>query len=335
MQTLYMGNENNKIIYFDNFLANPDILVEAAAQSRFTPYPAATQRKGYPGLRTAAPAVYGELLRSSVVDVVRHEFSIPSDSQLSMLQEAMCLMTLPASALGPLQTIPHFDTSNPHFFAALLYLCGEEHGGTGFYRHNATGYEAITPERCDTYLDTCHDEFNNHRREKRYFSESDRSPTAWPLESLIYLKLSISINKSAIVFFLRLAKPKARVNRSVNKERLASPVSASCWAMCIIFFARVRASLTSWKTITAPLIALWRSRMGAIESSIGISKPSRRTNKQLVGNFTVLFALSARFTGLGGGRRLSASITENTSSNGKPIASFIGHPVIVSATRLR
>lgn len=174
MQTLYMGNENNKIIYFDNFLANPDILVEAAAQSRFTPYPAATQRKGYPGLRTAAPAVYGELLRSSVVDVVRHEFSIPSDSQLSMLQEAMCLMTLPASALGPLQTIPHFDTSNPHFFAALLYLCGEEHGGTGFYRHNATGYEAITPERCDTYLDTCHDEFNNHRREKRYFSESDQ-----------------------------------------------------------------------------------------------------------------------------------------------------------------
>lgn len=173
MQTLHVGDEQNKVIYFDNFLANPEALVEAAAHSRFIPYPAAAQRKGYPGLRTAAPAAYGELLRKQVVDIVRREFAVPEDSPLSMLQEAMCLMTLPAAALGPLQTIPHFDASNPRFFATLLYLCGEEHGGTGFYRHNRTGYEAITPARCDNYLDVCYDELNNHRREKRYFLESD------------------------------------------------------------------------------------------------------------------------------------------------------------------
>lgn len=173
MQTLYVGNEHNKIIYFDNFLANPELLVDAASKSSFIPYPAAAQRKGYPGLRAAAPDVYGQLLRSRVVDIVRQEFSVPAGNQLSMLQEAMCLMTLPAAALGPLQTIPHFDASNPYFFATLLYLCDEEHGGTGFYRHNRTGYEAITPERCDNYLDVCYDELNGNRREKRYFSESD------------------------------------------------------------------------------------------------------------------------------------------------------------------
>lgn len=174
MQTLYMGNENNKVIYFDNFLSHPDILVEAAIQSSFTPYPAAAQRKGYPGLRAAAPAGYGELLRKQVADIVKQEFSVPADSELSMLQEAMCLMTLPAADLGPLQTIPHFDASNPRFFATLLYLCGEGHGGTGFYRHNRTGYEAITPGRCDDYLDSCYEELNSSRREKRYFSESDQ-----------------------------------------------------------------------------------------------------------------------------------------------------------------
>lgn len=174
MQTLYVGSENNKLIYFDNFLANPDGLVDAAVQSRFEPYPVAVQRKGYPGLRAAAPALYGEFLRNNIVNVVRKEFSISPESSLSMLQEAMCLMTVAASDLGPLQTIPHFDTSDPRFFAALLYLCGEEHGGTGFYRHNATGYEAITPERSNMYLDVCHDEFNNHRREKRYFSDTDQ-----------------------------------------------------------------------------------------------------------------------------------------------------------------
>lgn len=174
MQTLYVGNENNKVIYFDNFLANPDVLVEAAVQADFIPYPTAAQRKGYPGVRTAAPAAYGELLRNKVIEIVQKEYGVPADCQLSMLQEAMCLMTLPAASLGPLQTIPHFDTSNPYFFATLLYLCGEEHGGTGFYRHNRTGYEAITPERSEGYLDCCYHELNNHRREKRYFSESDQ-----------------------------------------------------------------------------------------------------------------------------------------------------------------
>lgn len=174
MQTLYVGNENSKIICIDNFLAEPELLVEAAASSRFSPYPVAAQRKGYPGLRAPAPAMYGELLRNQVVDIVKQEFAISADRQLTMLQEAMCLMTLPAAELGPLQTIPHFDASNPRFFATLLYLCGEEHGGTAFYRHNRTGFETITPERSDNYLDSCYEELNSFRREKRYFSESDQ-----------------------------------------------------------------------------------------------------------------------------------------------------------------
>lgn len=174
MQTLYVGNESNKVIYFDNFLANPELLVGAAERSEFSPYPIAAQRKGYPGVRTPAPAMYGELLRHQVVDIIKKEFAVSVESHLTMLQEAMCLMTLPAAALGPLQTIPHFDASNPRFFATLLYLCGEEHGGTAFYRHNRTGFEAITPERSDAYLDSCYDELNCFRREKRYFSESDQ-----------------------------------------------------------------------------------------------------------------------------------------------------------------
>lgn len=173
MQTLFVGNENNKVIYFDNFLENPSLMVEAAAQSVFSPYAAAAQRKGYPGLRTPAPAFYGQQLRAGVLDIVKREFGVPEQSNVTMLQEAMCLITVPEPALGPLQTIPHFDASNPRFFATLLYLCGEEHGGTAFYRHNQTGYEVISPVRCDHYLDVSYDELNSKRRVKRYFNESD------------------------------------------------------------------------------------------------------------------------------------------------------------------
>ncbi|MFC3116302.1 DUF6445 family protein [Cellvibrio fontiphilus] len=177
VQILDIGNEQNKVICIDNFFSDPNRLVDVAAKSLFAPYAAATQRKGYPGVRTAAPADYSLSLVNSVNELVRREFSIASPASIKLLQEAMCLMTVPESALGPLQTIPHFDASNPHFFATLLYLCDEAHGGTGFYRHNATGYETITPERCDHYLDVCYEELNTKRREKRYFADTDAAFT--------------------------------------------------------------------------------------------------------------------------------------------------------------
>lgn len=43
--------------------------------------------------------------------------------------------------------MPHVDTTNVLQFAILHYLCDERFGGTGFYRHRATGYEVITPDR--------------------------------------------------------------------------------------------------------------------------------------------------------------------------------------------
>ena len=47
--------------------------------------------------------------------------------------------------------------------AALLYLCDDSHGGTGFYRHNATGWQRITAENRERYLDTYHEEVNRRR----------------------------------------------------------------------------------------------------------------------------------------------------------------------------
>lgn len=173
MQTIRFGDEQNKIIYFDDFLSCPSELVEFAAGASFAPYAAAAQRKGYPGVRTPAPAELGIQLRDKIGSIIRREYDVPAGYKIVSLQDALCLMTVPEFRLGPLQTIPHFDASNPQFFATLLYLCGEEHGGTAFYRHNKTRYESITPGNCDNYLDVCIDELNSSRRQKRYFSETD------------------------------------------------------------------------------------------------------------------------------------------------------------------
>lgn len=173
MQVLELGDEKNKVIVLDDFLENPEGLVSFAKGVTFSPYPIAVERKGYPGVRAAAPAEYGALVRSRIDAIVRSEFEIPPAAELKTYQEALNLISVPEENLGPLQRIPHFDASDPCFFAVLLYLCDSSYGGTGFYRHNSTGFESITPERCDQYLDSCFDELNSSRRPKKYFSNSD------------------------------------------------------------------------------------------------------------------------------------------------------------------
>ena len=61
------------------------------------------------------------------------------------------LTTVAPHALGPLQRVPHFDASTPHYMAVLLYLCDDQHGGTAFYRHRSTGYEHVDGTRLANY----------------------------------------------------------------------------------------------------------------------------------------------------------------------------------------
>lgn len=173
VQIRYLGDEKNKAIVIDNVLSNPEQLVDYASSIKFPPAPWLQQRKGYPGIRADLPVSRIEPLILKIKEIIEAQYDIPPSASRISCQSSLCLMTVPEAELGPYQLIPHFDTSQQFYFAALLYLCGEEHGGTAFYRHNSTAYESITPERSDGYLDRCYIELNNRKLEKRYFSESD------------------------------------------------------------------------------------------------------------------------------------------------------------------
>ncbi len=186
-----VGEEKNKLLIFDNLLISPDSMVDCAKKLNFTPYPSAVERKGYPGVRVQSPAAFGDSIREIIVPIVRSEFDIPENRKVKTLQEAFCLMATPEEELGPLQTIPHFDTTDQNFFAVLLYLCGPEHGGTGLYRHNSTGFESVLPERADQYLDACYEELNSKRRSKRYIDESDDLFTKFDFVPIAYNRLVV------------------------------------------------------------------------------------------------------------------------------------------------
>jgi len=175
IQSVMVGEHT--IVFIDNFLEDPQALVEAACASRFEPAAAPEERKGYPGLRAPAPAAYTQALTELLDPLIKVNFGVPEALPVKVGLSAFSLTTTPAGELGPLQRTPHFDASTPHYMAALLYLCDEGHGGTGFYRHRATGLQRITADNRARYLDAYHEEMQRRLPPARYFDRSDEQFT--------------------------------------------------------------------------------------------------------------------------------------------------------------
>ncbi|NRF70114.1 hypothetical protein HLB44_24205 [Aquincola sp. S2] len=158
-------------------MQDPQALVEAAAQSPFERPATLDELKGYPGLRAPAPAAYTQTLTELLDPLIKVNFQVPEHLGVKVGLSAFSLTTVQPEQLGPLQRTPHFDASTPYYMAALLWLCDESHGGTGFYRHNATGCQRITAGNRERYLDVYNEEVNRRRPPPRYFDRSDEQFT--------------------------------------------------------------------------------------------------------------------------------------------------------------
>jgi len=163
----------HQLVFIDNFLQDPQALVEAACAATYEPCPGAAEGKGYPGIRAPAPAAYAEALRELAEPLIQINFGVPEDLPIRSSVDSFSLTTTPPVQLGPLQRTPHFDASTPHHMAVLLYLCDERHGGTGFYRHRATGIQRLTAENREPFLDRYFEEINRQPPPLRYFAEGN------------------------------------------------------------------------------------------------------------------------------------------------------------------
>lgn len=163
----------HQLVFIDNFLQDPQALVEAACAATYQPCPGAAEGKGYPGIRAPAPAAYAEALRELAEPLIKINFGVPEELPIRSSVDSFSLTTTPAAELGPLQRTPHFDASTPHHMAVLLYLCDGRHGGTGFYRHRATGIQRVTAENREGFLDQYFAEINQRPPPARYYAEGD------------------------------------------------------------------------------------------------------------------------------------------------------------------
>lgn len=145
----HLGREREPLLVFDGVMRRPEALVDYAAREvEFKPAWGPTD--GFPGVRAPAPLNYVGALVRALSPIVERAFGLER-VKLARAECNFSVVTLPPERLAPRQRIPHVDTVDPLQFAFLHYLCDPSFGGTAFYRHRATGFEALTAERLAEY----------------------------------------------------------------------------------------------------------------------------------------------------------------------------------------
>lgn len=207
----------HQAIIMDDFLVDPHRMLEIAGRSAYAPYPNLESRKGYPRIRSEAPAEYSQTIAELLVPLRQTNFGVPETLPMRRSMCAFSLTMLPPQELGPLQCTPHFDASAPHHMARLLYLCDGRHGGTGFYRHNATGLQQINEAMREAYLDTYYEEINAQRPAQRYFDNSDAQFT---LLGMIPAKFNRMVIYRGSLLHSACIKPAISLNSDPRAGRL-------------------------------------------------------------------------------------------------------------------
>jgi hypothetical protein len=144
--TVRIGAQREPVLVVDNFLSSPELLVDYAADSAYD----AVSDAFYPGSRAPVPPIYCFALRAFLGSFIGETFGLSADAITGELGH-FSLVTTPPQKLQLVQRMPHFDNTNPKQLALLHYLCGQEHGGTSFYRHRHTGFEYIDESRVSEY----------------------------------------------------------------------------------------------------------------------------------------------------------------------------------------
>lgn len=143
----HVGEERQPLLVVDEVLADPWAMVDAARAAAFYRPP----HTNYPGLNANLPEAYYRTVVTALRGPIEAAFGVPAGAYLRFFG-FLALATTPVEAASPVQTIPHHDAPDPNRLAMVHYFCRGEFGGTGFFRHRATGFESIDAAREPAYV---------------------------------------------------------------------------------------------------------------------------------------------------------------------------------------
>jgi hypothetical protein len=131
----------------DNVLLRPQRLAEFGLGQRFVE----DDSNLYPGVRARLPAEFSRPFHAWLTRTLHCTGVLEESCHIYDDASFFSIVNKSRANLLPLQRIPHYDSTDPRVFAAVIYLFDRANSGTSFYRHRATGYEKINDDNKDNY----------------------------------------------------------------------------------------------------------------------------------------------------------------------------------------
>ena len=128
IQTRPIAKSNINAFIIDNLLDNFEALLDYANDKAYF-LPPGSDGTLYPGSRDDMPTPYYDLLAS----VIKQVFNQSKEQIIAKCW--LSKITLKPDELGPLQTMPHYDSLLVEDMAAVHYCNDNSLGGTNFYRY--------------------------------------------------------------------------------------------------------------------------------------------------------------------------------------------------------
>lgn len=143
-----IGQEQNPLFVVEDFFDTPQVLInEAKDNVAFK----TDDSDFYPGVRKPINQEYRDYVCRFIEQNLLPFLPEFDHSSATCSKSVYSIANVSPKQLLPIQRIPHFDTQEPRQWAVVHYLCEPQMGGTGFFRHQKTGYESMSPDRSRHY----------------------------------------------------------------------------------------------------------------------------------------------------------------------------------------
>ncbi|ATC94229.1 DUF6445 family protein [Pseudoalteromonas tunicata] len=141
VKKITIPSSNHILFIIDDFLKNPEVLVNFAKNTAYFNPPGA-DGTFYPGKRDKMPAPYKRALSELLHTLTTQGYS-DKFLDVDVYRSEISITTLKENELSIYQKLPHVDCYENNEFATVHYLCSEQHGGTSFYKYKSTGETEI------------------------------------------------------------------------------------------------------------------------------------------------------------------------------------------------
>lgn len=139
-----IGNEAHQIAVVHNVFDDVERVIDVASKTEFSP-----ARLAYPGVVAAPDSQTKQTVQTACNAAV--QLLRPNEGNHFKGSVDFSIITRDGFDAMARPIRPHADGSDVTVFSSVLYLSEGLHGGTAFFRHIGTGFEAITDDRLPFY----------------------------------------------------------------------------------------------------------------------------------------------------------------------------------------